>query len=102
MWDVTPCRVFPDVRNVPPSSSRVQGSWPPQGSGTTSHPRRPAIPDKTVAETSNFAGIILNHPSRLSLSLSQGQLCDYCLPAEVLNIICKCGNNVGGTRGDET
>jgi hypothetical protein len=57
---------------------------------------------KPVAETSNFAGIILYHPSHLSLSLSKGRLCDYYLPAEVLNIICKCGNNVGGTRGDET
>jgi len=70
-------------------------SWPPQGSGT-SHPRRPAIPDKTVAETSNFAGVILNHPSRLSLALSEGQLPYYYLPAEVLNIIFKFRNNVGG------
>jgi hypothetical protein len=75
--------MFPDVRNVPLSSSRVQGS--------SSLPKRPAIPNKTVAENLNFEGIVLN-------------LLNCYLPAEVLNIILvfKCGNNVEGTRGDVT
>jgi len=90
---------FPTLGTYCLSLQGFRESRPPQGSGT-SHPRRPSIPDKTVAETSNFVGIILNHPSRLSFALSEGQL-RYYLPAEVLNIIFKFGNNVGGTRGGE-